>query len=66
MSELFETNSCYSKKRYSTEEYAQKLANKRAYERKVKLRVYGCHVCGGYHITSKDKRDELPKLTQGT
>jgi hypothetical protein len=56
-------SSCFTKKRYPTEPLAQKVANIKAYERKVKLRVYGCHLCGGYHITSKDKRD-FSKETQ--
>lgn len=47
----FDITSCYSKKQYSTLEFAQKLCNKLKFERKVKLRAYGCHICGKYHIT---------------
>lgn len=46
---------CFKKKRYSTENFAQKIANKIKWKRNVKLRVYFCDLCGGFHLTKKDK-----------
>jgi hypothetical protein len=45
--------SCYSKKRYSTEDLAKKVADKTWHSRYVRLRVYPCYYCGGYHLTKR-------------
>lgn len=58
---------CFGKKRYTTEELAKKVANRRMWDEKqegnvIKLRVYPCNTgprpCGGFHIT---KCAEPPK-----
>lgn len=55
----FDITSCYSKKAYTTLEFAQKLANRLNWEgkRKNKLRAYDCFICGKAHITSQGKKN---------
>ena len=43
--------SCYRKKRYLNEVLARQVARHAGIKRNVDLRVYGCELCGGYHIT---------------
>lgn len=45
--------SCYSKKRYDTEDLAKQVAHKCRRERGAVLRIYHCQDCYGYHLTSK-------------
>ncbi len=50
--------SCYSKKRYSTEKYAQSVARRVQWERGDILRAYICFECGGYHLTKRPTWEE--------
>ena len=43
---------CKSKKRYPTEYRAREIARRRERSGGINLRVYPCHFCGGYHLTS--------------
>lgn len=45
--------SCYTKKRYATEDIATKVMRKRLAEGSSQLRVYNCFRCGGYHLTRR-------------
>lgn len=47
----FNRDSCYAKKRYTTEEHATKIRRKREANGSTPLRVYACFRCGGYHLT---------------
>ncbi len=47
---------CGKKRRYRTEKYARQMANACEKRRKVKLRVYACAMCNGWHITSKPEK----------
>lgn len=49
--------SCYSKKRYSSEDMATTVAKKCRRERGAILRVYHCSECAGFHLTSKGASD---------
>lgn len=42
-------NECLKKKKYTTKEFAEKVAA----TRNLPLRVYGCFFCGAYHLTKK-------------
>lgn len=44
---------CTTKKRYDTEAIASKVAKRCWWRRKVRLRVYPCFECGGYHLTRR-------------
>lgn len=44
---------CVSKKRYSDEKFAAKIARQILADRGVKLRAYGCFHCGGAHLTRR-------------
>ena len=48
--------SCFSKKRYSSEEIAIGVLRKVKKKRGVDLRVYYCFGCCGYHFTSQLKK----------
>lgn len=56
MDNYFLRSSCSTKKRYPDEKVATKIANKKGYERGVKLRVYGCTLCGGWHMTKTEDK----------
>ena len=43
---------CSKKMRYPTEYRAREVARRRARSGSGELRVYRCHFCGGYHLTS--------------
>ena len=43
---------CGKKKRYPTEYRAREIARRRIRSGSGGLRVYPCHFCGGYHLTS--------------
>lgn len=49
--------SCRRKKRYATHSEATRKAKRAGMKRGVKLRVYFCNFCGGFHLTKQ------PKLT---
>lgn len=44
---------CFSKKRYSTEAYANRVAREAKAVRGVDLRVYKCPHCLWWHLTKK-------------
>ena len=44
---------CSRKKRYGTMSEAERYAAKYELRRGVRLRIYRCPVCGGYHLTHK-------------
>lgn len=46
---------CARKARYREERFAQKIANRRMWEGSPPLRVYGCSVCGGWHLTKNEQ-----------
>lgn len=46
-------NGCASKKRYSEEKLARRVAEACKKDRGVRLRVYWCAHCGGYHLTKQ-------------
>lgn len=52
---------CAGKKRYPTEDRAEVAARGVWSSGRVALRVYGCHACGGYHLTSKGAVAPAPK-----
>lgn len=41
---------CFRKKRYRDKWFADRLALKRGKERNVRLKVYLCPICHGYHL----------------
>jgi hypothetical protein len=45
--------SCLTKRRYPSAAMAERVAAKCAESRGVKLRVYPCAVCQGYHLTRR-------------
>jgi len=50
--------SCKKKMRYATHGLATIAAARAFRARGVRLRVYDCRYCGGYHLTKKTKRGE--------
>lgn len=48
---------CNRKNRYVTEKMAKKVRNQIKWERKQELAVYGCTLCGGYHLTKNMAAD---------
>lgn len=44
---------CKSKRRYSTEQLADKVAARATSQRGLALRVYCCPLCQGWHITKR-------------
>ncbi len=52
-----ERRSCYSKKRYTDEKSAKRVAGLCYEKRGARLRSYPCFECGGYHLTSQAKKD---------
>lgn len=42
---------CTTKKRYTTETYARRVAAELSEARGYPLRAYGCPHCGGWHLT---------------
>ena len=44
---------CLSKNKYSSRRYANRVRRDIEPKRGVKLRVYHCPHCGGYHLTKK-------------
>lgn len=67
---------CGKKKRYSSETLAQKVADRRMeVDRRMgseeltwdlRLRVYKCHMCMGFHITSKPHSKRWPSDDNGS
>jgi hypothetical protein len=48
-----DTSMCYKKSRYPTEQRARLYADKAEADRGVKLRVYSCPICMGWHMTKQ-------------
>jgi hypothetical protein len=44
---------CKSKRRYTTEAFAQRVAMRATRQRGTPLRVYPCPLCKGWHITKR-------------
>lgn len=53
---------CFGKSRYPTESRANVYREKAESARKVKLRVYHCPICQGYHMTKQVATPD-PQLT---
>ena len=54
------TNDCLRKSRYDSRDFAEEVAKKRWREARVKLKVYGCCFCGGFHLAkAKGNRTRL-------
>lgn len=51
-----EFRSCVRKRRHKTEEDALRAAKRSTKERSKQLSVYQCHLCGGWHLTSRPPR----------
>ena len=51
-----DARACSRKKRYGTMHEAERYAAKYELRRGVRLRIYRCPVCGGYHLTHKNVR----------
>ncbi|NCU29124.1 hypothetical protein EOM60_00750 [Candidatus Saccharibacteria bacterium] len=50
----WQTSTCQSKKRYSTEKIAKReLETRELIQSNLELDVYLCSVCNGWHLTSK-------------
>lgn len=47
------TSQCFKKRRYDRETDARFAAQKRESAGNVLLRVYKCHICEGFHLSSK-------------
>lgn len=47
-------HSCGRKRRYRDHWEAQRAQRKAEAERGQPLRIYDCHLCKGYHLTSRD------------
>lgn len=50
---------CLKKKRYHNEYFAEKIAKRCMDERGVKLRVYWCSNCCGFHLTHQAELQEV-------
>lgn len=50
------TNDCLRKTRYETREIADGVAKRRMLEARIKLKVYGCALCGGFHLAKAKGR----------
>ena len=51
------TNDCLRKQRYESREIAEQTATRRMREGcGVKLKVYGCCLCGGFHLAKAKGR----------
>lgn len=50
------TNDCLRKNRYDTREEAEGVAEHRQREAGIKLKVYGCPLCGGFHLAKAKGR----------
>lgn len=48
---------CLKKRRFDTQEAAQATATYVYKTSELKLNVYKCPVCGGWHLTHNNKRD---------
>lgn len=49
--------SCYTKKAYTDPRLAARVAARVERKRGVRLRVYGCTLCGQYHLTKQVERE---------
>lgn len=47
------THGCKNKRRYVTEEYAERVADRSARQLKRPMRAYQCAICEGWHITKR-------------
>lgn len=50
------TNDCLRKNRYDSREQAEGVAKQRMAVAHVKLKVYGCALCGGFHLAKAKGR----------
>ena len=50
------TNDCLRKNRYDSRDLAEQVAAKRWREDRVKLKVYNCAFCAGYHLAKAKGR----------
>lgn len=48
-----------SKVRYNTRKQAKKKARERSKKHKIKLSVYKCKECDGYHLTSINMKHKI-------
>ena len=49
-------NVCNAKRRFHTQEQAEHGAEHSWKKRRVRMKVYECPVCGGWHMTHKRRR----------
>ena len=52
------TSFCLKKRKFNSREAAQAVATHVYKTVGLKLNVYKCHVCGGWHLTHNGKRDK--------
>lgn len=53
--------SCLRKKMYRSRQIAEQTAKKIKKDRNVTLYVYECPICGYYHLTKKERRNNGTK-----